>query len=499
MRQLVLLFIVLLAGFLGSWTYKVKTPINRPDEYVEGYDPDAGAWWNTAKVEADENWRLDPEIPLNYIPVPGENELYMVIDNNGNIIGYRKRTKQIDGSWLWEDINPDIPDNYEPVEGLEDVYKVTMEDGTVKYYKYIRNSDDTYAFVEVDENGTQLNKNRDATKIDGKHVHITGNVYELLDDHGVVIGYDKRIDNGDGSFSWMETNLPELADLSTMENNLSLPDSTSSGGLTAPSLDTSAIDQAAQAMADANAAAGAGGDSSFNVDININGAGNAGAFNNGIQVINNSDGTHTETQIVKETRNIDGMMSTYETYVKKTYDDAGNLIKTESDGPYEVTTTQNLTSNTGPLTGGNSNTEETLSGETSRVSGSYSYNDSVANDVAAKLNAQRSANGLTTLQITEQAMQVAKLRAADMAANDTATTPLPTYGGLSAMLTNYGISASDPKENLWKTTEMTAEDIHTRFQAVDESRNARMSTTGTQYGIGICVSNSYMYICEVIY
>ena len=143
MRQLVMLLVLLVACFLGSWTYRIKTPINRPDEYAEGYDASAGAWWNTGKVEVDDEWKLDPEIPLNYMPVPGENELYMVIDNDGKIIGYRQRIKQIDGSWKWEDVNPDIPDNYEPVKGLEDVYKVTAEDGTVKYYKYIRNDDDT--------------------------------------------------------------------------------------------------------------------------------------------------------------------------------------------------------------------------------------------------------------------------------------------------------------------------------------------------------------------
>ena len=90
MKQLVMLLVLLVACFLGSWTYRIKTPVNRPDEYAEGYDASAGAWWNTGKIEVDDEWKLDPEIPLNYMPVPGENELYMVIDNDGKIIGYRK-------------------------------------------------------------------------------------------------------------------------------------------------------------------------------------------------------------------------------------------------------------------------------------------------------------------------------------------------------------------------------------------------------------------------
>lgn len=507
MKQLILLFVFLFAGFLGSWTYKIKTPINRPDEYAEGYDPNSGAWWNSGKVQVDDDWKLDPTIPLNYIPVPGENELYMVIDTNGKIIGYRKRTKQIDGSWLWEDVNPDIPDNYEPVEGLENVYKVTMEDGTVKYYKYVRNDDDTYAFVEVDENGNLIEKNRDATKIDGKHVHITGNVYQLLDDHGVVIGYDKRIDNGDGTFSWMETDMPQLGSMSDVQDKLTLPNQGGNTGMQQGGLDTSAIDQAIANMNAANAAAGQAADS-YNVNININGGGGMTYVplenpleGGGVQVIQNTDGTHTETKVVRETKNVDGWLTTYETYVKNTYDDAGNLLKTESDGPYQVDSKQDIASASagGPLAGGSANTESTLSAEASRITGSYSYDNATASEVANKLNAKRSENGLSPLQVTDAAMQVAALRAADMAANDTASTPLPTYGALGQMLANYGVpSSSTPYENLWKTVEMNAEDIHTRFQAVDESRNARMNANCTQYGVAIAVNNGYMYVCEVM-
>ena len=506
MKSLILLFVLLFAGFLGTWTYKINTPINRPDEYAEGYDPDAGAWWNTAKVQVDDNWKLDPTIPLNYIPVPGEYELYMVIDNNGNIIGYRKRTKQIDGSWKWEDVNPDIPDDYEPVEGLENVYKVTQSDGSVKYFKYVRNADDTFAFVEVDENGNPINKNRDATKIDGKHVHITGNVYKLLDDNGVVIGYDKRVDNGDGTFSWMDTEMPALGSMEGIQDQLTLPDSGTKRNMEQGGLDTSVIDKAVADMNAANAAAGQGA-ASYDVNININGGilPNGGyqlenpLYNGGIQVVNNTDGTHTETKIVRESKNIDGFLTTYETYVMNTYDDAGNLISTQSKGPFQVESKQDIAGSAGgPLAGGSTNTESTISAEASRVTGSYSYDNATASEVANKINAQRTSNGLQPLQVTDDAMRVAALRAADMAANDTGESPLPTYGGLSQMLMNFGVPAcATPLENLWKTVEQTADDIHTRMQAVEVSREARMSTSATQMGIAIVKSNSYMYICEV--
>ena len=433
--------------------YRIKTPVNRPDEYAEGYDSSAGEWWNTGKIEVDDSWKLDPEIPLNYMPVPGEDELYMVIDNDGKIIAYRKRTKQIDGSWKWEDVNPDIPDNYEPVEGLENVYKVTSEDGTVKYYKYIRNDDDTFAFVEVDSNGNEINRNKDATTIDGKHVHITGNIYSKLNDYGVVIGYEKRVDNGDGTFSWIDTTLPQLSSLDDSTGDFSLPSSNDNSNL---SLDTSVVDKMAQDMANANNAAANGSSDSYDVNVTVNpGSSTTGNLYDVTPetptVINNEDGTHTEIEIVKETKNIDGWTSTYETYVKKTYDDAGN----------------------------------------------YSYKKDIESEVFSLLNAQRAKNNLSTLTWSDTAYKIAQLRAADMAGYDTSSENLPTYGSLGAMLSDYSVTSPALGENLWKTVTRTSDEIHTRFQAVDSARKARMGEQITQYGIAIAEVNGYFYVCEV--
>lgn len=135
MRKLILLFCCLQIIFGSLWVVKAKSPDNRPDAYAYGVDERAGAWWLQAEdlPNVNDEWYLDPEIPLNYIPVLGEQELYMVIGEDGRIEGYRRRNRQEDGSWLWEDVNSDIPDHYEAVEGLEDVYKVTNSDGTVQY------------------------------------------------------------------------------------------------------------------------------------------------------------------------------------------------------------------------------------------------------------------------------------------------------------------------------------------------------------------------------
>lgn len=501
MKRLMLLFILLFGVFLGTWAYKISKPVARPDEYAQGYDKTAGQWWNTGDSSADEDWTFDYTVPLNYIPVPGEKDLFMEVDNDGNIIAYHKRVLQADGSYNWETVNPDIPENYEPVEGLENVYKVTDADGNVRYLKYIRNEDDTYAFVEVDEYGNMLNHNTDATTIDGKHVHITGNTYSLLNDAGVVIGYEKRVQNPDGTFSWTPTEIPSISDIG---NNLSL-NLPAGGSLQSPGLDTSGLDAMAQQMAEANAAAANGVGDTYNITINNNGDGSAnqmlqdGSQNQGEnQIIQNADGTHTEVQTIRETKVIDGYSTTYETLVKKTYDSYGNLINSFQEGPYEVSKEQSITQETEGAPNPDAK-EPTLAGELARVCGNKTYEESVGSEVAAKLNAERAGKGLNTLQVTETAMQIAKLRATDMCRYDTSDSNLPTYGRLADMLQFYSVTSQVPGETLWKTTERTADEINTRFSVIDSARYTRMKEGATQYGIAICNNGlGSWFVCEVI-
>ena len=192
-----------------------------------------------------------------------------------------------------------------------------------------------------------LNHNTDATVIDGKHVHITGNTYSLLNDAGIVIGYEKRVQNDDGTFSWVFTDMPSVSDIG---QGFTLGDDVS---LQSPNLDTSSLDAMAQQMAEANSAAANGTGDTYNITINNNSGGSAndmieGAQNNPPQnqVIQNADGTHTEIQTIRETKTIDGYTTTYETLVKKTYDSSGNLINSFQEGPYEVSKEQSITQET---------------------------------------------------------------------------------------------------------------------------------------------------------
>lgn len=502
MKSLMTLFVCLLGLFLGSWAYRVKTPINRPDEYAEGVNEDAGNWLERkASKKVDDEWILDASLPPNYLPVPGQENLYMVVDNDGKILKYKKRTKQIDGTWTYEDYNPDIPEDYIPVEGLENVYMVKNPDGSTAYFKYIRNEDDTYAWVPVDEHGEYLGKSEDATVIDGKHVHITGNIYELLDDNGVVIGYDKRIQDADGKFKWVETLQPDLDSISA--------DWKKKVEEAANKKHDDDTDYAAQYESEkdnvGNGIVNSTPPSLSTGDVNISMGDPAGSINvtpDTVSVINNEDGTHTETRVIRETKTIDGWTSTYETRIENVYDSSGELLSSRTSEPTEVDRHQALSNDSSgakPVSEADrSKKEDTVDKETVRVASKIEYDDATAAEIVNLLNAERSKNGLQALQQTQLATSIAKLRAADMLTYDYTEKDLPTYGTLSEMLNEYDVSSSAPGETLYKTAPRSAYDINTRFQVDDNARKTRQSAAGTQVGIAIAKGNGCVYICEVV-
>ena len=201
----------LLLVILGvEWGVKAKMPINRPSNIQEKEEtPWYESRYSTPKADAD--WVLDEEIPVNYIPVPGKDNIYMQVDNNGNVKKYWKRTQQADGSWVWSKYDPNIPDNYEPVKGLKNVYKVTSKDGTIKYLKYIRNKDNSFAFVEVDKNGKSIDEGKSAESVPNNYKHISKDVYAVYDKNNVLTGYRKRVKNKKGKYIWKETDKPKTS------------------------------------------------------------------------------------------------------------------------------------------------------------------------------------------------------------------------------------------------------------------------------------------------
>lgn len=301
MKKILLIFGVLIVAFIAVWAAKLRTPLTPTDPYATGLSDEA-PWWETNPNETptpEDEWVLDPEIPSNYIPVLGGDELYMVVDEEGNIIKYRQRTLQEDGSWLWEDVDPNIPSNYEAVPGLENVYKVTEADGSVHYYRYTRNPDDTFYFTEVDENGNPLEDDTpDNGEIPANFVHVGNNIYAVYNEYGVLVGYKERVQNADGTYTWVDADPPA----STQQT---IPSGT--GGIPGQTVVP-------------NQGTGTGGG-----DIYI--------------VTDDPEQTeqgYKEEETYTETKEDGDWVVVYETIVTREYDEHGNLVSTKKDGPNEI-------------------------------------------------------------------------------------------------------------------------------------------------------------------
>lgn len=309
MKKLLIIFFALLVCFIAVWTYKIGTPLSPSNPFEDGLSEDT-PWWETIAAgetpQADDDWKLDPEIPDNYIPVLGEDELYIVINEDGTIQEYRKRIQQEDGSWVWETVNPDIPENYEPVEGLENVYRVTEEDGSVHYYKYHRNSDDTYYFIEVDKNGNEIETNIapvDDKGIPKNYIRIDGtNIYAVYNEYGVLIGYKERVQLENGTYSWRDCDAPTSSGQNSLDWN--------SGNI---STGTGAI-------------------------LGTTVVGDSGKDGN-ITIINGDTGEekgYSETKTTTEIKEEDGYFVVYETTITYEYDLQGSLSKTQKSDSEEI-------------------------------------------------------------------------------------------------------------------------------------------------------------------
>ena len=449
MKRILLFFGVLLVIFFGSWGIKMRTPIDRPDNVETDLDI---PWYMSSYSSpvVDEEWMIDPTIPDNYVPVPGEDELYMVIDTAGKIQGYKHRTKMEDGTWAWEDVNPDIPDSYELVAGSENLYKVTAEDGTVSYYLYVRNDDDTFTFVACDEFGTPYYDGEEADVIASNYVNYDGNIYSVYNEAGVQEGYAERTKNDDGTYTWKYVDTPTVREYAASHD-----------------LD---------------------GNNQHKIEVNPDEGGDG-------KKVSNGDGTYTVTNTTMSTKTENGYTVQYQTVVTNTYDKDGNLLFTKQEGPTEVSRTKTSTAETPDP----SLIKDTLDEEYNRVAATVSYNTELANQVLALLNAERTAEGLPTLSMStdSEAYKLACIRAGDMALYKYSSSQSPMYGTLNDMVARWGCTTANASENVWQAGNKTADDIHSRLQAYEGSRVVRMSASYTEVGIAIVSMDGQLYIAEV--
>ena len=75
MKKTITLLVVLTCVFFVAWGIKLKLPVDRPDNVQDEVQV---PWYESGYTSpvADEEWVLDPSIPDNYVPVPGEDNLY---------------------------------------------------------------------------------------------------------------------------------------------------------------------------------------------------------------------------------------------------------------------------------------------------------------------------------------------------------------------------------------------------------------------------------------
>lgn len=454
MKKTILILMSLISIFFITWSLKIRAAINQPDNILVDYET---PWYESrySSPIASDEWILDPEIPENYVPVPGEEEMYMVVNNSGEIINYRQRTKQIDGSWVWEDIkNPNLAIEIAPVKGKENLYKITDDEKVVSYQKYVRNPDNTFAFVETDKDGNALDNGANAEEITDNYIHYQDDIYALYNENNVLIGFRQRVQDANGQYYWYEAAAPTIQGTGL----ISLEDISNEG------------------------------------DKNIGGI---GYEKSSIPVpsATNDDGSYTVTKRSTNTVTENGYSVIYETTVYYTYDKDGNLLSTSKEGPNEVSRTS---VGTGTITPNRNLIASTLDGEVSRVSANVSFNTAKASEVLSLLNAERINQGhsVLTMNTESESYKLACIKAADMATYGYCATESPMYGTLDDLIGRYGCSSTNPSENIWKAGDKSASEIHSRLQSNDNSRMIRMSDY-TEVGIAVLDVNGNTYYAEV--
>lgn len=454
-RAIPTIFAILFLIFVIVWITKAKNPVVK-EEKPSGTD---GKWYNKEVVTTpSDEWILDPEIPENYIPVPGENEVYMVIDTQGTVTQYRQRIQDSDGMWVWSTIEKTDIDNQNSYELAAnvisgDVYSVTTPEGIISYIRYTRNDDNSYAFTDCDKNGEDLDTPIDST-IPYNYVWLTGNIYTVYNEYGVLTSFKERFVDEDGNYYWVTVGKPDMSPKPSDTESDS--DNQPSGGLPSIITDGSTVQDG---------------------------------------TVSNDDGTYTTTTTYREQKTVGNYVITYETAVIKTFNSSGELVSTLKNGPYEIDRSIAIIQ---PEEADQSRILSTLDEEQYRVCSDKNFDTDIVNNLVDLLNAERNSSGLNSVSLdTSSALyKMAQIKAADMAIYDHSSANSEMYGSLSELASRYGVRLSNPNESLIKSMPMTASQIHSRLQAVTSSREARMSSSVSKIAIAVIEYNGYYYIYE---
>lgn len=474
MNKLIIILAVMLVVLGCVWFFKSTTPTEERNDTVNITEDDK--WWDTSllsNVKTDAAWMLDPEIPVNYIPVIDQEEVYMVLNDDGTINRYRRRYKDSEGDWVWEDIiEDDMPVSFKPVPGEDNIFSYVGANGEEGYYEYVRNGDGSYAYVETDANGNRLNPNiPDGDYIPSNFVLVEGNVYAEINEYGVIVNFwEKNIDEM-GAISWQVIH----RDFQNAASGVTSPYLNGQGGING-NLNPPVVTVVSQ------------------VTVPVPMVPDGQQLPNGITL---SEGQTYYVETLTENKTTGGWKVTYETTYTYIYNADGSLYSTHKDGPHEVSRVQvyeqqtDLSADAGAI-------EQNIDAEIIRVTNGISFEDGIAASVLAGLNNERAFSGLNQLSMSSgsNAVKLATLFAADMAKYNYADIESPLYGSIEDLAARYGITDT-VSINVWRCGAKSAADINTRLQTVESSRNVRMDSTKNNAGIAIASSNGFYYVVEV--
>ena len=464
MKKLIFIFAMSVVILGTVWYFKSTTPAERNDTVQ--YSKGAGVWWDTtmwSNVKTDTGWILDPDIPSNYIPVLGLEETYMVLNEDGTVNRYRKRVKDDAGNWVWSDIiEDDMPFSFRPSVVDDDIYSYIGSSGEEELYRYVRNGDDSYAFVPVDENGTDIGYEMpQGDSLPDNLVLVNGNVYASLDDHGVIVKLWERNINELGAIYWQEIHRP-------YQN--------AGSGITDPftNCDNNHL-------------------SPVTAEITISESTSITPPND----VCLSEGQTFSTETYTESKTTGGWEVTYETVYTYIYNADGSLYATYKDGPNEIERVQ-VVEQRSNLSADIAAIEPNIQAEAIRVAAGLTYKRDIAASVLAGLNGYRTENGIVPLSMNydSDAGRLAEIYAADMAKYNSGDIESPLYGTIEDLAARYGITKTI-SINVWRCAEKSAEDINIRLQSVESSRSVRMDSSKTEVGISIVAKDGFFYIAEV--
>lgn len=450
-KVIVLALAVLIFVFVAVWVGKANNPSKRPStdstQSTQWYD-------KTVKTKADSGWILDPEIPGNYIPVPGEKETYMVVDTSGNISAYRHREKMKDGTWVWSDV--DMNKTYQIVSETDNGYVITSDE---RYVRYLRNPDNSYAYVDCDSDGNDTD-NKDASTIPSNYICVSGNVYAVYNEYGVLIGYRERIIDENGNYIWVVSDKPSdavLPDDNNENSNISNENSGNNSNIF---------------------------NKSDNNSDNITEEETKQEYN--------SDGTYTQTTSYTEKKQEGNYTVTYKTTVIKVFDKDGKLISTKKDGPTEIARTMSINA------GNDAGTAlDDLSSECYRMSQKVTYNTDLANSILTNLNEERTSLGLSAVSMDEGSLyRLAQIKCANMAIDGNADKNSSLYGTLAQAALKYGVSLNNSSESCIMTYSSDVDGLHAYLQAKSDSRENRMSASLSSIAIVVVNRNGYTFVYE---